>query len=181
MTQRRCGSRATSSAARIASMEPGSYWMSLRWWLHRGRRDRSVKGTSKRTRRNWSSRQFSTAFSPQRSTIGTLYSVEPTDYIVDGEKRDAALTGRELVDALPVPLMEAGDPSSRVLAATSYTSLEQRVDTLEELYADESVPSHDSVGMVMSLTRAYLEHRAPRVGGPYREAVDLVWSQNRHR
>jgi len=100
---------------------------------------------------------FSTAFSPQRSTIGTLYSVEPTDYIVDGEKRDAALTGRELVDALPVPLMEAGDPSSRVLAATSYTSLEQRVDTLEELYADESVPSHDSVGMVMSLTRAYLD------------------------
>lgn len=31
------------------------------------------------------------------------------------------------------------------------------------------------------LTRAHLENRAPRAGGPYEEAVDLVWSQNRHR
>ena len=100
---------------------------------------------------------FSNAFSPQRSTIGTLYSVEPTDSIVDGRVRDATLTGSEIVDALPVPLMEPTDPSARILAATSYTSPEQRVDTLRELHADPTNDSRDSVGMIMSLARAHLD------------------------
>ena len=100
---------------------------------------------------------FSQAFSPQRSTIGTLFSVEPTDYIVDGLSRDATLTGMELVNALPVPLMEASDPASRILAATSYTSLEQRVDTLRELYDGQTDDAPRSVGLIMALTRAYLD------------------------
>lgn len=100
---------------------------------------------------------FSSVFSPQRSTFGTLYTVEPTDFLVDGRARDTTLTGAELVDALPVPLMESSDPASRILAATSYTSVEQRIDTLRELYSDPDSEAHRSVGVIMSLTRAYLE------------------------
>lgn len=100
---------------------------------------------------------FSSVFSPQRSTFGTLYTVEPTDFIVDGHPRDTTLTGAELVDALPVPLMEPSDPASRILAATSYTSVEQRIDTLRELYADTDSEAHDSAGLIMALTRAHLE------------------------
>lgn len=100
---------------------------------------------------------FSSVFSPQRSTFGTLYTVEPTDFIVDGHARETTLTGAELVDALPVPLMEPTDPAARILAATSYTSLEQRVDTLRELYADTESEAHESVGLIMALTRAHLE------------------------
>ena len=77
---------------------------------------------------------FSSVFSPQRSTFGTLFTVEPTDFLVDGHARDTTLTGAELVDALPVPLMESTDPAGRILAATSYTSVEQRIDTLRELF-----------------------------------------------
>ena len=100
---------------------------------------------------------FSQVFSPQRSTFGTLYTVEPTDFLVDGHARDTTLTGAELVDALPVPLMEPSDSASRILAATSYTSVEQRIDTLVELYSDEDSEARESVGVIMSLTRAYLE------------------------
>src|SRR5699024_509455 len=69
---------------------------------------------------------FSSVFSPQRSTFGTLYTLEPTDFLVDGHARDTTLTGGELVDALPVPLMESTDPAGRILAATSYTSVAHR-------------------------------------------------------
>lgn len=100
---------------------------------------------------------FSSVFSPQRSTFGTLYTVEPTDFLVDGHARDTTLTGAELVDALPVPLMESSDPAGRILAATSYTSVEQRIDTLRELYSDSESEAHESVGVIMSLTRAYLD------------------------
>ena len=70
---------------------------------------------------------------------------------------DTTLTGAELVDALPVPLMESSDPASRILAATSYTSVEQRIDTLRELYSDTGSEAHESIGVIMSLARAYLE------------------------
>ncbi|WP_182652628.1 tetratricopeptide repeat protein [Dietzia sp. CQ4] len=100
---------------------------------------------------------FSSVFSPQRSTFGTLFTVEPTDFLVDGHARDTTLTGAELVDALPVPLMESSDPAGRIFAATSYTSVEQRIDTLRELYSDSESEAHESVGVIMSLTRAYLE------------------------
>ena len=100
---------------------------------------------------------FSSVFSPQRSTFGTLYTVEPTDFLVDGRPRDTTLTGAELVDALPVPLMEPTDPAARILAATSYTSVEQRIDTLREMYADETSEAHESVGVVMALARAHLD------------------------
>lgn len=100
---------------------------------------------------------FSSVFSPQRSTFGTLYTVEPTDFLVDGHARETTLTGSELVDALPVPLMESTDAASRILAATSYTSVEQRIDTLREMYADTGSEAHESVGVIMALTRAYLD------------------------
>ena len=53
--------------------------------------------------------------------------------------------------------MESSDPAGRILAATSYTSVEQRIDTLRELYSDSESEAHESVGVIMSLTRAYLE------------------------
>lgn len=117
---------------------------------------------------------FSSVFSPQRSTFGTLYTVEPTDFLVDGHARDTTLTGSELVDALPVPLMESTDPAGRILAATSYTSVEQRIDTLRELYSDEKSEAHESIGVIMSLTRAYLE------SGDLAAAENLL-EENAHR
>ncbi len=117
---------------------------------------------------------FSQVFSPQRSTFGTLYTVEPTDFLVDGHARDTTLTGAELVDALPVPLMEASDPASRILAATSYTSVEQRIDTLLDLYSDKDSEASESIGVIMSLTRAYLE-----IGDL--AAAEALLDENSHR
>ena len=117
---------------------------------------------------------FSQVFSPQRSTFGTLFTVEPTDFLVDGHARDTTLTGAELVDALPVPLMESSDPASRILAATSYTSVEQRIDTLRDLYSAEDSEARESVGVIMSLTRAYLD------SGDLASAEQLL-AENEHR
>src|SRR5699024_11819434 len=50
---------------------------------------------------------FSSVFSPQRSTFGTLFTLEPADFLVDGHARDTKIGRAHVVDALPVPLMES--------------------------------------------------------------------------
>ena len=109
----------------------------------------------------------------QRSTFGTLYAVEPTDFLVDGHARDTTLTGAELVDALPVPLMESSDPASRILAATSHLR-RTADDTLLDLYSDKDSEASESIGVIMSLTRAYLE-----IGDL--AAAEALLDENSHR
>lgn len=80
---------------------------------------------------------FSQVFSPQRSTFGTLQLLTPVDALIDGRPRERNLDGPSLVNSLPVPLIEPGDPSATVLAAASYASLEERLVTLQKLYDAE--------------------------------------------
>ena len=80
---------------------------------------------------------FSAVFSPQRATFGTLYSLIPVDAIIDGRPRGHTLSGPELVNSLPAPLIEPGDPSAQRLNAASFASAEERLETLQKLYDDE--------------------------------------------
>lgn len=80
---------------------------------------------------------FSAVFSPQRATFGTLYSLIPVDSIIDGRPRGHTLSGPELVNSLPAPLIEPGDPSAQRLNAASFASAEERLETLQKLYDDE--------------------------------------------
>lgn len=100
---------------------------------------------------------FSGAFSPQRDTFGTLYAVDPVDVFLDGQLRDTTLTGRELAAALPVPLSDSLDPSQRILAATSYASPEERIDTLKEILEQVGDISTTNIGVASALLRAYID------------------------
>ena len=80
---------------------------------------------------------FSAVFSPQRATFGTLYSLIPVDAMIDGRPRGHTLSGPELVNSLPAPLIEPGDPSAQRLNAASFASAEERLETLQKLYDDE--------------------------------------------
>lgn len=87
---------------------------------------------------------FSQVFSPQRSTFGTLQLLTPVDALIDGRPRERNLNGPALVNSLPVPLIEPGDPSATMLTAASYASLEERLVTLQKLYDAEVTDAPES-------------------------------------
>ncbi|MCX4098950.1 serine/threonine-protein kinase [Nocardia sp. alder85J] len=74
--------------------------------------------------------QLSTVFSPMRSSFGTLELVGRTDSYRDGIARDTALSAREVAAALPVPLLDPGDPSAALLAGTAHPEPEQALDAV---------------------------------------------------
>ncbi len=73
---------------------------------------------------------LSTAFSPPRTTFGTEESVGRTDTYVDGKVRGEKINGREIVSALPVPLVDPADPSAPLLAASVHSEPQQTLDSL---------------------------------------------------
>ncbi len=73
---------------------------------------------------------LSTAFSPPRTTFGTEKSVGRTDTYVDGEARQDTITAREVVAALPVPLVDPTDPAAPLLAAAVHSEPHQTLDSL---------------------------------------------------
>jgi serine/threonine-protein kinase PknG len=75
---------------------------------------------------------LSTVFSPSRSTFGVDLLVAHTDVYLDGQVHSEKLTAREIVTALPVPLVDPTDVASPVLQATV---LSQPVQTLDSLRA----------------------------------------------
>jgi serine/threonine-protein kinase PknG len=75
---------------------------------------------------------LSTIFSPSRSTFGVDLLVAHTDVYLDGQVHSERLTAREIVTALPVPLVDPADVAAPVLQATV---LSQPVQTLDSLRA----------------------------------------------
>src|SRR6202000_3257364 len=73
-----------------------------------------------------------TIFSPSRSTYGVDLLVAHTDVYLDGQVHSEKLTAREIVTAVPVPLVDPTDVAAPVLQATV---LSQPVQTLDSLRA----------------------------------------------
>ncbi|MGF2945519.1 serine/threonine-protein kinase PknG [Mycobacterium sp. Lab-001] len=130
---------------------------------------------------------LSTVFSPSRSTFGVDLLVAHTDVYLDGQVHSEKLTGREIVTALQVPLVNPADVAAPVLQATV---LSQPVQTLDSLRAArhgslsaDGVELSESVELPLMEVRALLDlgdvakatrkldDLAERVGRQWR----LVW------
>ena len=130
---------------------------------------------------------LSTIFSPSRSTFGEDLLVAHTDVYLDGQVHSEKLTAREIVTALPVPLVDPADVAAPVLQATV---LSQPVQTLDSLRAArhgsldaEGVELAESIELPLMEVRALLDRGdvakatrklddlAERVGWRWR----LVW------
>ena len=101
---------------------------------------------------------LSTIFSPSRSTFGEDLLVAHTDVYLDGQVHSEKLTAREIVTALPVPLVDPADVAAPVLQATV---LSQPVQTLDSLRAARhgSLDS-DGVEVAESIELPLMEVRA---------------------
>ena len=104
---------------------------------------------------------LSTLFSPSRSTFGVDLLVAHTDVYLDGQVHSEKLTGREIVTALSVPLVDQADVAAPVLQATV---LSQPVQTLDSLRAArhgtldaEGVDLSESVELPLMEVRALLD------------------------
>ena len=104
---------------------------------------------------------LSTLFSPSRSTFGVDLLVAHTDVYLDGQVHSEKLTGREIVTALSVPLVDPTDAAAPVLQATV---LSQPVQTLDSLRAArhgtldaEGVDVSESAELPLMEVRALLD------------------------
>ena len=104
---------------------------------------------------------LSTLFSPSRSTFGVDLLVAHTDVYLDGQVHSEKLTGREIVTALSVPLVDQADVAAPVLQATV---LSQPVQTLDSLRAarhgaldSEGVDVAESAELPLMEVRALLD------------------------
>jgi len=104
---------------------------------------------------------LSTIFSPSRSTFGEDLLVAHTDVYLDGQVHSEKLTAREIVTALPVPLVDPADVAAPVLQATV---LSQPVQTLDSLRAArhgsldaEGVELAESIELPLMEVRALLD------------------------
>ncbi|AMY17512.1 MULTISPECIES: serine/threonine-protein kinase [Nocardiaceae] len=105
---------------------------------------------------------LSTVFSPQRTTFGTDEQVAVTDVYIDGRHRVARLDPRDVVAALPVPLIDTSDPSAQLIAAAVHSEPHQTLDSLrlarengvDRVVGDEAL---GSVEAVLTEARAYLD------------------------
>ncbi|MFI9506759.1 tetratricopeptide repeat protein [Nocardia sp. NPDC052566] len=76
--------------------------------------------------------QLSTVFSPMRASFGTEELLSQTDAYADGIARSKLLTARDVVAALPVPLLDPTDPAAPLLAASVLPEPAQALDALRE-------------------------------------------------
>lgn len=104
---------------------------------------------------------LSTIFSPSRSTFGVDLLVAHTDVYLDGQVHSEKLTAREIVTALPVPLVDPTDVAASVLQATV---LSQPVQTLDSLRAArhgvldaQGVDVSESIELPLMEVRALLD------------------------
>jgi serine/threonine-protein kinase PknG len=128
-----------------------------------------------------------TIFSRSRATFGVDLLVAHTDVYLDGRVHLEKLTGKEIVTALPVPLVDPADIAAPVLSSTV---LSQPVQTLDSLRAarhgtldSEGINITQSVELPLMEVRALLDlgdvakairkldELAERVGWQWR----LIW------
>ncbi|MFD3748287.1 tetratricopeptide repeat protein [Nocardia sp. NPDC058633] len=106
--------------------------------------------------------QLSTVFSPQRTSFGTEELISQTDAYLDGVGRSPLLDSREVVAALPIPLIDPADPSAPLLAATANPEpervLEALHDSRERAEADpDNAPETLANELLFAEARARLE------------------------
>jgi serine/threonine-protein kinase PknG len=104
---------------------------------------------------------LSTIFSRSRATFGVDLLVAHTDVYLDGRLHSEKLTAKEIVTALPVPLVDPADVAAPVLSATV---LSQPVQTLDSLRAarhgtldSEGIDITQSVELPLMEVRALLD------------------------
>ncbi|GGF94491.1 serine/threonine-protein kinase PknG [Rhodococcoides trifolii] len=102
---------------------------------------------------------LSAVFSPQRTTFGTDEKVATTDVYVDGIYRTERLDPRDVVAALPIPLIDTSDPSAPVIAAAMHSEPEQTLESLRLARENgmDRVVGSSSVESVLTEARAYLD------------------------
>ncbi|WAJ45851.1 serine/threonine-protein kinase PknG [Mycobacterium sp. Aquia_216] len=104
---------------------------------------------------------LSTLFSPSRSTFGVDLSVAHTDVYLDGQVHSEKLTAREIVTALPVPLVDPTDLAAPVLQATVLSQPVQTLDSLRAArhgsLAAEGIDVSESVELPLMEVRALLD------------------------
>ncbi|WP_405486734.1 serine/threonine-protein kinase PknG [Nocardia sp. NBC_00511] len=74
--------------------------------------------------------QLSSLFSPPRTSFGTGEVIAQTDGIIDGIPRDTLLRPADVVAALPVPIIDPGDPSAPLLAGAAHPEPRHALDEL---------------------------------------------------
>ncbi|WP_240484109.1 serine/threonine protein kinase [Corynebacterium sputi] len=94
-------------------------------------------------------------FSPQRSTYGTKHLVFRTDQLVDGIAREVMITPPDITAALPVPLVDDGDPGARLLSAASYTEPGELIETLTAAMGNPDFSG--STEIPLAIVRAHLD------------------------
>ncbi|MCV7257707.1 serine/threonine-protein kinase PknG [Mycobacterium shimoidei] len=104
---------------------------------------------------------LSTIFSRSRATFGVELLVAHTDVYLDGQVHSEKLTAKEIVTALPVPLVDPTDVAAPLLQATV---LSQPVQTLDSLRAvrhgsldSEGIDLSESVELPLMEVRALLD------------------------
>ncbi|MFI1915451.1 tetratricopeptide repeat protein [Nocardia sp. NPDC020380] len=74
--------------------------------------------------------QLSILFSPPRTSFGTEELIGQTDGIMDGVARNTLLRPRDVVSALPVPIIDPTDPSAPLLAGAAHPEARHVLDEL---------------------------------------------------
>ncbi|MGW5315761.1 serine/threonine-protein kinase [Nocardia thailandica] len=106
--------------------------------------------------------QLSTVFSPQRTSFGTEELISQTDAYLDGAARSPLLDSRDVVAALPFPLLDPADPAAPLLASTVHPEPERVLEALHEAReragADpENIPETLEFELLLAEIRARLE------------------------
>ncbi|WP_280194017.1 serine/threonine-protein kinase [Nocardia farcinica] len=98
--------------------------------------------------------QLSTVFSPQRAGFGTEELISQTDAYADGAGRDPRLSAADVAAALPIPLIDPGEPAAALLAAAMQPDPARALDALDEARARaEADPdtAPDTLGVELTL------------------------------
>ncbi|WSJ15964.1 serine/threonine-protein kinase PknG [Nocardia sp. NBC_01327] len=101
--------------------------------------------------------QLSTLFSPPRTSFGTGEFVAQTDGIIDGIARSTLLRPRDVVAALPVPIIDPADPSAPLLAGAAHPEPRHALDELRhsrQRAAAEPAGAPDTFEMEVTLAEA---------------------------
>ncbi|MBF6171419.1 serine/threonine-protein kinase [Nocardia blacklockiae] len=108
--------------------------------------------------------QVSTVFGAPRGDFGVTTLLRQTDGIIDGRHRPPALQASSVLAALPVPLIDADDPSAELLSPLLHGDPGQALETLR-LHRDNvnagTLPASPTADLEESLAavRAYLDLR----------------------
>ncbi|MFC9996342.1 tetratricopeptide repeat protein [Nocardia sp. NPDC127526] len=110
--------------------------------------------------------QLSTLFSPPRTSFGTAEYVAQTDGLIDGVARSTLLRPREVMAALPVPIVDPADPSAPLLAGAAHPEPEHALDELRharQRAAAEPGGAPDTFELEVTLAeaRAHLDLEEP--------------------